>query len=138
MDRIIRPLSETEQSALYDGLDVASKIIDKPRPLTSDNIQELYDFFIRTENDFSEGIIALGLSFGQLFIEEAGYEWVRVHDEYGEETCVAPKSININCSPISMIQKRLSAKEHIDINSLYDETVKTIQSLIDSDQYESR
>lgn len=28
MDRIIRPLSETEQSALYDGLDVASKIID--------------------------------------------------------------------------------------------------------------
>lgn len=138
MDRILRPLSEAEQSALFDGLEVGAKLLDKQRPLDVSDIQELYDFFLNSGNESPEEIIALGLNFGQLFIDANDYEWIRVHDEYGEETCVAPKNITINCAPISMIQKRLNAKENVDISELYGETVKTIQNLIDSNEYEYR
>ena len=138
MERVIRALSEAEQSALYDGLEMASKMLNKPRPLSSSDIQWLYDYCLSSEDEFPEGVIAVGLSFGQLFIDAENYEWVRVNDEYGEETCIAPKFLNINCAPISMIQKRLEAQEQVNIAELFADTVKVIQGLIDDGEFEYR
>ena len=73
MERVIRALSEAEQSALYDGLEMASKMLNKPRPLSSSDIQGLYDYCLSSEDEFPERVIAVGLSFGQHFIDAENY-----------------------------------------------------------------
>ena len=113
----ITALSTDELSALSDGLNLASKLAKKPKPLSELDVQNLYDEFLQTSLDFQEGIIALGLSFGQLLLEEDNFEWVRVADEYGEETVISPKGSMTICAPISMIQKRLQKKENLDIRN---------------------
>ena len=134
----IRPLNNEEKSALESGLTLAARIADKPQPLSVADVQFLCDSFIDEKISDEEAIIGLGLSFGQLIVMQAGYEWVRVEDEYGQETCVAPKGAKINCGPISMIQKRLDTVNTIDIEHLVTETINTIDGLIDSGNYEAR
>jgi len=111
----IRELTQDELSALRDGLALAAKLVDKTLPLSTEQVQELYDALRGHKSDYPEGAFALGLSFGQLIVDQSGYDWVRVSDEYGEETCLSPVGAQLACYPISMMQKRLSNGEAEDL-----------------------
>ena len=134
----ISELTQDELSALRDGLALAAKLVGKTLPLSLEHVQELYDTLRDNKSDFPEGTIALGLSFGQLIADQSGYDWVRVSDEYGEETCLSPVGAQLICSPISMMQKRLSNSEVEDLGHLRDETIKIISSKIQSGEYQPR
>ena len=127
----ISELDSDQQSALNDGLNFAARVASKDRPLNSKAVQELYDGFLNENISNPEAIIALGLSFGQLFVEYNEFEWVRVSDEYGEETVVSPKGWRTICSPISMIQKRLERNEQVNIINLYEHTLSSIRRIIE-------
>ena len=135
---LIHQLSEEERTALKDGLALAAKMVDGKLPLSVDQVQKLYDALSTGHRDYDVGIITLGLSFGETIIAEAGYEWVRVEDEYGEETVLSPKGKQIICSPISMIQKRIDQSEDIDVSILRDETIRLVQDRIYSGDYDER
>ncbi|MGI9412020.1 MAG: DUF3806 domain-containing protein, partial [Hyphomicrobiales bacterium] len=124
----IRPLSLDEKSALDDGLNLAARLVDGRRPLSSDQIQELYDVMLSKHADFAEGLVATGLAFGELIAGKTGFEWVRVSDEYGEETGLSLPGKQIFCAPVSMIQKRIEGAEASDIAALCDELVRTLQA----------
>ncbi len=127
----ISALNSEQRNALNDGLNFAARIAGKVRPINSETVQKLYDDFLNENVTNTEAIISLGLSFGQLFVEKNEFEWVRVSDEYGEETVVSPKGWRTICSPISMIQKRLERNEHVDICDLYENTVSSILQIIE-------
>jgi len=134
----ISPLDPEYRKALDDGLAMAARIAGQPAPLSSADVQGLYDAF-RTEGiETAEAIIALGLAFGALIEREAGYEWVRVEDEYGKETCLAPVGMSVTIAPISMIQKRLAEGVEIDIAELVAETIRSVQKLLASGEYQAR
>src|SRR5207249_4356726 len=97
--------------ALEQGLDFAAKIARANRPLTFAQVQDLYDGYVAEQIDDADAILALGLSFGQLLINEERFEWVRCLDEFGEETSLAYEGVAIYVHPISMIQKRLERRE---------------------------
>ncbi len=120
------------------GLELAGKLVDSKTPLTTEKVQELYDFFLTSEQDFPEGVIGLGLAFGELVVAKTSWEWVRVIDEYGEETVVSPPDASINLSPISMIQKRLTNADAIDVAQLRDDTISAVQKMLDSGDYGRR
>ena len=122
----IRALSSEEQKALEDGLSLAAKIIDGETPLSVDQVQEVYNILQAKHSDFAEGVIAVGLALGQLIVEISDYEWVRVTDEYGEETALSPPGIQFACHPISMIQKRISRNEAVKIEHLRDESIRAL------------
>ncbi len=65
------------------------------------------------------------------FVRKADLEWVRVSDDYGDETCVSPAGNEIFCAPISMMQMRLQRRDMIDLAQLCDEVIERIYSTID-------
>lgn len=134
----IQALNDDEQSALIDGLNLAARLLDTSLPLNIVQVQELFDALKARGNDFPEAAIAVGLAFGQVIVDETGFDWVRVQDEFGKETCVSPSGIKLICAPISMIQKRLSSEDSIDLTRLKGVVVEQINEKIDSGEYETR
>ncbi len=113
-----RALNAEERDALEQGLALASRLAFLSRPLTMVDVQKLYDDALREKRIGDEALIAIGLAFGQQIINQTGFDWVRVSDQWGDETCVGPAGKSLNCAPISMIQKRLDRDEAIDLATL--------------------
>ncbi|GJL94782.1 MAG: hypothetical protein DHS20C05_11870 [Hyphococcus sp.] len=134
----IRLLTEQEKSAVTDGLKLAAKWVSGDLPLSTAQVQDLFDA-VRTDHaDNTMAQIAVGLAFGETIARETGYEWVRVTDEYGDETALAPKGIEVACHPISMLQKRISRSEQTNIVELRDVTIKRVEKMVASGEYRTR
>lgn len=136
LDLQIRSLNPSERAALNEALGLAVRLVD--RPTGADAVQELFDSVLEFDDPPEHVVVALGLSFGQLILELSGFEWVRVKDEYGEETCVGVNNTQVFCAPISMIQKRLANRNRVDVLELARETVSTLKQLASSDEYKAR
>jgi len=133
----IELLSGEHLSALNEGLSLASKLVEGEIPFSIEQVQSLYDTLLkrRSEPAFE---IALGLAFGSVVISRSGFEWARISDEYGEETCIAVQNTHLICSPISMIQKRLERGERTDLSELCDGTIEVMRENVDSADYKPR
>ena len=125
----IRELTDHEIAARESSLDTAARLAGASRPLGTKHVQALYDVLV-AEDAGDEALIALGLAFGELIAAAPDFEWVRVSDEYGEETCVAARGKEISCAPISMIQKRIERRERVDIAELRDGIIASIRERI--------
>lgn len=132
LDIQVRPLSGAERDALQQGLDMAARLLDLPRPLSASDVQMLYDIIRDAHRDADEAIIALGLAFGQLIADAADFEWLRVQDEYGEETALARKGFAAYCHPISMMQKRIEHGQQENLSELRDTTIRMIQDRVEN------
>ena len=132
MNSRLRPLLSDEIAARDTGLALAAQLVGASLPLRIDQVQALYDALLTAHVDGGgDASIALGLAFGEQIVSTAAFEWVRVSDEYGEETCVSPPGKEIFCAPISMLQKRLKRREAIDVARLRDEMIAVIHERID-------
>ena len=126
----IRPLNADEQTALDQGLRLASRLTNSSHPIDPQYLQNLYNSLLETavENDLN--VIALGLGFGQELLSHGDYEWVRVSNEYGDETCIAVRGLFVYCSPISIIQKRLHRGERPDFVGLRDAVIAAMNEKV--------
>lgn len=139
MNTNLRPLSSDDIAARDAGLDLAARLIDASRPLRMNEVQALYDALLAGCIDGDgDASIALGLAFGEQIVSKAAFEWMRVADEYGEETCVSPFGKEIFCAPISMLQKRLKRREATDVARLRDEIIEVIERRIDEEAVADR
>ena len=135
---IARELTVAEVEALDAALNFAARIARVERPLSLEQVQDLYDGFLEEEIDDVDEISALGLSFGQCLISSGPFEWVRVTDEYGEETSVAVIVATIYIHPISMIQKRLADREKVIFEQLCNDSLSHLGALVDKGNYSTR
>jgi len=126
----LRTLTFDEVDALNAALDLAARLANAPRPLRSDLIEALYNRIHGSDLRNPTHIIALGLAFGDELLKHGDFEWVRVTDDYGEETCVAIRGLSVYCSPISMIQKRLSRSELPDFVELRKATIAMMEDMV--------
>lgn len=134
----IRELNAEELTALNDGLALLLRVANEEHLVTFAGLQNVYDTIITDKPDFPELVISLGLGFGQQFVETGRYEWVRVSDEYGEETVISPKGYRTIASPISMIQKRIERDETIELENFYNTIDKSMTEMIVSGKYDKR
>lgn len=125
-DLKITPLDPAQRLALEAGLNFAARFASAPRPLSAETVEALYNAFLEEGIDDPDAIIALGLSFGETFLAHGDFEWARVIDEHGEETCLAVIGKAQFCAPISMIQKRLARGEQPDIRLLREATIELL------------
>ncbi len=88
----------------------------------------LYDVICRNHADNIDAGIAIGLAFGETITSETDYEWVRVSDEYGEETALSPVGLMAACHPISMLQKRIAKREHVSLAELRQGVIDAIET----------
>jgi|GEM_PF-1093970 hypothetical protein len=138
MSQEFRGLTSEERAALESGLSLASRLGDAAPPLTAAHVQDLYDTLSSQYPEYGEGIIAAGLAFGELLAQKVPLEWVRVKDEFGEETVLAIPDLKIFCSPVSMIQKRVRESARVSITDLCHAMASELQRMADSGEYDSR
>jgi hypothetical protein len=125
-----RALSSDERDAMEQALRLAGRMAKKPVPLGFADVQQLYDDALAQADRDDEHVIAVGIAFGAAINERAGFDWVRVSDQWGDETCVGPGHKTIHCAPISMVQKRLSRQEPVDLRQLADTVINSIREKI--------
>lgn len=123
----LRRLSDTEFGALHSGLKLAEQLAGVEGPLTTSDVQALYDAALDRGESEAELEIAIGLAFGALFVDGAEFEWARISDQWGDETCVAVVGKMVHAAPISMIQKRLHRGEQVSIAELWDGVTRVLR-----------
>lgn len=116
---IYRPLSDAEIRARDQALAFLAEVSGLKQPIGVESLQRVYDKALdeNVEAD-TNMVVALGIAFGQTFLSDPDFEWVRLHDEYGQETVIALKGYKLNAAPVSMIDKRLKRRERIDLAEL--------------------
>jgi hypothetical protein len=133
----IRSLNDAEFEALEAAIDLATHLTNLSRPLQSMQIQSLYNVIHRSQFRDPLHVIALGLSFGEELRGHGNFEWVRVIDDFGEETCIAIRGKMACCPPISVIQKRLDRDELPDFVKLREAIIANLENSV-TDQTEDR
>lgn len=128
---MIRSLTPEEISARDAGLELAARLAGVPAPMDIQQVQALYDALLAEGVYEGEASIAAGLALGALIAAQGEFEWVRISDEFGDETVLSPPGKDIHCAPISMIQKRLQRRENVDLACLRDGVIQTIHDRID-------
>lgn len=135
----IRELRDDERAALDAGLALAQELIGGTDTYSWSAAQEPYDLVLRDRADpMGEAVIAIALYFGELVRINSGFEWVRVSDEYGEETCLSPPGKSIVCAPISMIQKRLEKPEALNVQEMGEGAIELVLRRVEEGQVGSR
>ena len=139
MERLeIIPLTEYARSAIEAAINYAEQLIGKAPPYDEFSAQTLYDVLLE-ESELDDGmLISMGVIFGELIRFKSGYEWVRVSDDFGEENALSPLGAKLVLYPISMIQKRISSKESVDISALRDGAIEYIESKLSLGNFQTR
>jgi hypothetical protein len=123
-----RPLTAEEHAALDEGRVWAAHMLRTLPPLPPEAVQALYDATLKDFPDHQIAQISTGIIFGDAMALVGELEWVRAVYADGEESCLAPKGVALFCPPISMIQRRIQARETVDIATLAAETLEKLQA----------
>lgn len=123
-------LTAEQGQAVDEAIALAADYLATDPPFSPAEVQRLYDAVARGRPDRVDAQIAVGMAFGEMIIAKAGYEWVRVSDEYGEETALCHRTAAVTCFPVSMLQKRLSRREEVDLVELRDSTIAVVEDAV--------
>jgi len=134
----ISGLTVEQARAVDEAIALAADYLATDPPFSPAEVQRLYDAVASDHPDLVEAQIAVGMAFGEMIISKAGYEWVRVSDEYGEETALCHRAAAVTCFPISMLQKRISRREEVDLVELRDATIAVVEDAVTNGNWQPR
>ena len=124
--------------AVDEAIALAADYLATDPPFSPLEVQRLYDAVTRDHPENVEAQIAVGIAFGEMIIAKADYEWVRVSDEYGEETALCHRAAAVTCFPVSMLQKRIAKREEVDLVELRDATIAVLEEAVTNGQWQPR
>ncbi len=134
----ISGLTVEQARAVDEAIALAADYLATDPPFSAVEVQRLYDAVARDHPEHVEAQIAVGMAFGEMIISKADYEWVRVSDEYGEETALCHRAAAVTCFPISMLQKRISKREAVDLVELRDATIAVVEEAVTNGNWQPR
>lgn len=129
MTLAIDALEPIERSSLFEAFDAGTRVMGVKHPFDMASVQKFYDHCLR-DGLTGNPAIALGLCFGAVIVSRTGYEWVRGTDMGGSETGLAPRGKTIFIAPISMLQKKLRAREACDLEALCGDVIGMVDAAI--------
>ena len=98
-------------------------------PETLDVLQQILDNGLVN----SEGVLAVGVVMGRVMARNIpGLDWWVVEDEFGRDLCLRYEATTLRVNPVSMIWKRVSRKEKLDVRGLFAATEAQIERLAGS------
>lgn len=83
---------------------------------------ELLDTIIKSnwiEKTETYKLQSLGITLGDVFVQDLNFVWIEVKDEYGADPALQLPDTTLIIYPMTMISKRIQAGEEIDIYELY-------------------
>jgi hypothetical protein len=74
---------------------------------------------------------SMGIVLGDTFVQEMGFHWVIVEDEYGRDPAIKYKETSIILYPLTMISKRIEKGESVDVFEMFNGTAAKVEELIE-------
>ena len=74
---------------------------------------------------------SMGIVLGDVFVQDMGFKWVIVEDEYGRDPAIRYGETSVILFPLTMIAKRVEAGETVDVFELYNGLAAHAGELID-------
>ena len=63
---------------------------------------------------------SLGITFGDIFVQDLNFVWIEVDDEYGKSPALQLPDTTLIIFPMTMISKRIEDGQDVDIYDLYE------------------
>jgi len=76
---------------------------------------------------------SMGIVLGDVFVQDMGFHWVIVEDEYGRDPAIRYAETSVILFPLTMIAKRIEAGEKVNVFDLYNGVAARAGELIDRD-----
>ena len=76
---------------------------------------------------------SMGIVFGDVFVQDMGFRWVMVEDEYGRDPAIKYQDTSTILFPLTMISKRIERGEDVDVFDLYNGVAALAQETIDAE-----
>lgn len=76
---------------------------------------------------------SMGIVFGDVFVQDMGFSWVMVEDEYGRDPAIKYQETSVILFPLTMISKRIERGEQVDVFDLYNGVAAIAQEKIDAE-----
>jgi hypothetical protein len=73
---------------------------------------------------------SMGVVLGDVFVQDMGFHWIIVEDEYGRDPAIQYKNTSIILYPLTMISKRIERGEEVDVFELYNGVAAETENLI--------
>jgi hypothetical protein len=74
----------------------------------------------------------LGIVLGDAFVQDMGFHWIMVEDEYGRDPAIRFDDTSVIQYPLTMISKRIERGETVDVFELYNGVAAEAQRMIDA------
>lgn len=71
----------------------------------------------------------LGITLGDIFVQDMGCDWIEIADEYGIDPALKVPDTSIILYPLTMVSKRIETGETVDIYELYYGIKENIQEI---------
>lgn len=72
----------------------------------------------------------LGVVLGDAFVQDMGFHWIIVKDEYGRDPAIQYERTSIILYPLTMISKRIERGDDVDVFDLYNGIAEQVEKLI--------
>jgi hypothetical protein len=77
---------------------------------------------------------SMGIVLGDVFVQDMGFHWIIVEDEYGRDLAVQYRDTSVILFPLTMISKRIEENEAVDVFDLYNGVAARAEELIAREQ----
>jgi hypothetical protein len=95
-------------------------------PATLDVLQQILDGELVNH----DGLLAVGVALGRVMATNIpGLDWWAVVDEFGRDLCLRYEQTTLRVNPVTMISKRVSRNEKVDVMELFQSTKLEIERL---------
>ena len=76
----------------------------------------------------------MGVVFGEVFVEDMGFHWILVEDEFGRDPAIRFEDTSVIAYPLTMISKRVERGEPVDVFDLYNGVAGEMSRLIEEER----
>ena len=137
MDQTLSPLSAADEQRLEEQRAVVTRYLDESGRQKFETaagklgtLRALLDANVfRAEQTFE--LQSMGIILGDVFVQDMGFHWVIVEDDYGRDPAIRYRDTSVILYPLTMIAKRIEAGEVVDVFDLYNGLAARAGELID-------
>lgn len=138
-EQTISALTEDDHQRLDDQREVVTRYLteeSKPKFETAPGKLGTLRALLEAEvfqPDQTYELQSMGIVFGDVFVQDMGFSWVMVEDEYGRDPAIKYQDTSIILFPLTMISKRVERGEDVDVFDLYNGVAEIAREKIDAE-----
>ena len=125
MEQIIREISDKMKRRIEAQRDWVRNHYEPDSTYKYNSIEgklRLLDIILKSnwiEKDETNKLQCLGITFGDILVQDLNFRWIEVDDENGLNPAIKLGETSLIMFPLTMISKRIERDETVDIYDLY-------------------